>query len=240
LYQHNFKMKFWNSDYIFDHPWEKVAQAAWRKYPNPMNPSVTAIDVLDRKVEQGILHTHRLISSRWGLPSWVATIIGSPNVMYANEKSEVDVVNKRMILRTRNITFCKYIAVDETLWYQACPSNPENKTQLRQEAVVLVEGVPLSSYMETLLTNTISSNAKKGRQAMEWVLKKINDEINDLSSHAVRNTEEILTSTKKSLEEITESAKKSMDDLSTAAKKSFDDLHNIASKPKTPQPDPQL
>lgn len=236
---HNLKMKFWNSDYIFDHPWEKVAQAAWRKYPNPMNPSVTAIDVLDRKVEQGVLHTHRLISSRWGMPSWVSTIIGSPNVMYANEKSEVDIKNKTMVLRTRNITFCKYIAVDETLWYQACPNSPDQKTRLRQEAVVMVEGVPLSSYMETLLTNTISSNAKKGRQAMEWVLKKINEEINEFSSHAVKNTEEILSNTKKSLGEITETAKKSMDDLSSAAKKSLDDLQNITSKP-TPQPDPQL
>lgn len=221
-------MRFWNSDYTFDHPWEKVAQAAWRKYPNPMNPSVVAIDVLDRKVEEGVLHTHRLISSRWGMPAWVSKIIGSPNVMYANEKSEVDVTNKKMVLRTRNITFCKFIAVDETVWYQQCPSNPE-KTMLRQEAVVVVEGVPLNSYMENLLTNAISSNAKKGRQAMEWVLKKINDEINDLSSHAAR-----------SLGDITESAKKSMDDLSNAAKKSLDDLHHIATPAGSAKPDRQF
>jgi len=231
-------MKFWNSEYVFDHPWEKVAQAAWRKYPNPMNPSVTAIDVLDRKVEEGVLHTHRLISSRWGMPTWVSKIIGSPNVMYANEKSEVDITNREMVLRTRNITFCKYIAVDETLWYQSCPNAPD-KTRLRQEAVVMVEGVPLCSYMETLLTNTISSNAKKGRQAMEWVLKTINEEINDLS-HAVRNTEEILSNTKKSLGEITVTAKKSMDDISTAAKKSLDDLHHITKPAGAAQPDPQF
>lgn len=41
--------------------------------------------------------------------------------------------------------------------------HPENSshTLLRQEAVVLVQGVPLSSYMESLLTSTISSNATK-------------------------------------------------------------------------------
>lgn len=231
-------MKFWNSDYVFDHPWEKVAQAAWRKYPNPMNPYVTAIDVLDRKVEQGVLHTHRIISSRWGLPSWVATVTGSPQVMYANERSEVDVVNKRMILRTRNITFCKFIAVDETLWYQACPKNP-GKTQLKQEATVLVEGVPLNSYMETVLTNTISHNASKGRLAMEWVIQKINDEIHELSNSAVKNTDEFIHSTKKSIEEITETAKKSMDDLQSVAKKSLDELRT--SNPSTKaKPDTHL
>lgn len=234
-------MKFWNSEYVFDHPWEKVAQAAWRKYPNPMNPSVTAIDVLDRKVDQGVLHTHRIISSRWGqVPRWVATVTGSPNVMYANERSEVDVVNKRMVLRTRNITFCKFIAVDETLWYEPCPKNPETKTQLRQEATVLVEGIPLSNYMETVLTNTISHNASKGRQGLEWVLNLINEELNELSSHAVKNTDEFINCTKKSIEGITETAKKSMDDLQSVAKKSLDDLqHNIASSP-TPKPEPQL
>jgi len=168
-------MKFWTSEHIFDHSWDKVTQAAWRKYPNPMNPSVVAIDVLDRHVEKGVLHTHRLISSQWGLPSWLEPIIGSPSVMYANEKSEVDSRKKVMTLKTRNITFCKYIAVDETLNYLPHPKDP-TKTLLKQEAIVTVEGVPLSSYLEGLLTSTISSNASKGRLAMEWVLGKINDE----------------------------------------------------------------
>jgi hypothetical protein len=174
-------MKFWTSEYTFDHSWDKVTQAAWRKYPNPMNPSVVAIDVLDRKVEDGVLHTHRIISSRWGLPSWVQSIIGSPHVMYANEKSEVDTKERTMTLKTRNITFCKYIAVDEILKYQPHPQDP-HKTLLQQEAMVLVEGVPLSSYLEGLLTSTISTNASKGRLAMEWVLRKLNDELKELSS----------------------------------------------------------
>nr|CAD7395317.1 unnamed protein product [Timema cristinae] len=52
------------------HPWETVAQAAWRKYPNPMNTAVLGTDIVDRKVVDGILHTHRLVSSIWGFPRW--------------------------------------------------------------------------------------------------------------------------------------------------------------------------
>lgn len=211
-------MKFWSSEYTFNNPWEKVTQAAWRKYPNPMNPSVANIDVLDRRIDNGVLHTHRIIGSQWGLPSWVQTIVGSPNIMYAVERSEVDPLLKKMTLRTRNLTFCNFIAVDESLIYEPHPSEPE-KTLLRQEAVVLVQGVPLSSYMESLLANTISSNASKGRLAMEWVLHKINDEIKDFSSTAMKNTDELLSLSKKSLDDITKTAKKSMDDLSNVAKK---------------------
>lgn len=59
---------------VYSHPWETVAQAAWRKYPNPMNPAVIGTDVVDRKVVDGVLHTHRLVSSKWGFPGWAQSV----------------------------------------------------------------------------------------------------------------------------------------------------------------------
>lgn len=59
----------------FSHPWETVTQAAWRKYPNPLNPNVLGMDVLDRKVDKkGVLHSHRLMRTDWGLPNWVTNV----------------------------------------------------------------------------------------------------------------------------------------------------------------------
>ena len=55
------------------------------------------------------------------------------------------------------------MSIDERLSYKAHPDDP-TKTLLTQEAVVTVRGVPLSSYLEGFLTNTISVNAGKGRQ----------------------------------------------------------------------------
>lgn len=52
-----------------------MAQATWRKYPNPMNPNVVAIDVLDREVKNGVLHSHRLLSSKWIFPGWAKKVI---------------------------------------------------------------------------------------------------------------------------------------------------------------------
>lgn len=46
-----------------------------QKYPNPMNPSVVGVDVLDRHVDpSGKLHSHRLLSTEWGIPSIVKSV----------------------------------------------------------------------------------------------------------------------------------------------------------------------
>ena len=60
---------------IIRHPWETVAQAAWRKYPNPMNPGVKGIDVVERKVDaKGVLRSHRLMATEWGIPDWLVKV----------------------------------------------------------------------------------------------------------------------------------------------------------------------
>lgn len=57
------------------HPWETVTKAAMQKYPNPMNTSVFGVDVLDRTVDsQGRLHSTRLLSTEWGLPSMAKSV----------------------------------------------------------------------------------------------------------------------------------------------------------------------
>lgn len=139
-----------------------------------------------------------------------------------------------MVLKTINLTFCKYIAVDETLKYMPHPTNP-GQTLLKQEAVVTVSGVPLNTYMEDLLTNKISFNAGKGRQAMEWVIGKINTEMTEIANTAVKSTDEIILHTRKSIDDITSSAKHSMHDISSKAKKSFDDIHSLASNQSLPK-----
>lgn len=46
-----------------------------RKYPNPMNPCVVGVDVLERSVDgRGRLHSLRLLSTEWGLPGLVRAV----------------------------------------------------------------------------------------------------------------------------------------------------------------------
>ncbi|KAL6455892.1 hypothetical protein MHYP_G00357430 [Metynnis hypsauchen] len=180
--QTNKIMKIWTSEHIFNHPWETVTKAAMQKYPNPMNPSVFGVDVLDRSVDQqGRLHSKRLLSTEWGLPSIVKSIIGNARTCtYVQEHSVVDPKEKTLELKSTNITFTNMVSVDERLIYKPHPEEPE-KTVLTQEAIISVKGVSLSSYLEGLMANTISTNAGKGREAMEWVIRRLNAEIEELA-----------------------------------------------------------
>lgn len=209
-------MKIWTSEHTFEHPWETVVTAAWRKYPNPHNPAVIGMDVVDRKVDtRGVLHSHRLISTSWGLPGWVTKLVGMDKVAYVSEHSEVDPHRKRFILRARNLTFCNVVTVDEVLEYSPHPQD-SSKTQLKQEAVVNVYGVPLCSKMESIMTESISKNAGKGRQAMEWVIDKIKVEAQELSTEAMKLSEEAM--------KLSTEARKHFDSVSSEAKKHWDNV----------------
>uniref|UniRef100_A0A8C9NZ72 PRELI/MSF1 domain-containing protein n=1 Tax=Spermophilus dauricus TaxID=99837 RepID=A0A8C9NZ72_SPEDA len=177
-------MKIWTSEHVFDHLWENVTTAAMQKYPNPMNPSVVGVDVLDRHVDpSGRLHSHRLLSTEWGLPSIVKSIGSARTKTYVQEHSVVDPVEKTMELKSTNISFTNMVSGDERLIYKPHPLDPE-KTILTQEAIISGQGFILSSYLEGLMATTISSNASKGRETMECVIHKLNAEIEELMASA--------------------------------------------------------
>ncbi|ERE92327.1 putative protein slowmo [Cricetulus griseus] len=88
-----------------------------------------------------------------------------------------------MELKSTNISFTNMVSVDERLTYKQHPQDPE-KTVLTQEAIITVKAVSLSSYLEGLMASSISSNANKGREAMEWVIHKLNTKIEDLAVSA--------------------------------------------------------
>ena len=95
-------MKIWTSEYTFNSPWEKTCHAAMNKYPNPFNPAVEAIDVLQRKVDdQGVLHSRRLLSTSWGIPGWARKIMGFSEAVWIDETSQVDQRNRVFKLQVR-------------------------------------------------------------------------------------------------------------------------------------------
>ncbi|KAJ8288398.1 hypothetical protein COCON_G00010570 [Conger conger] len=167
-------MKIWSTEHIFSYPWETVIKAAMRKYPNPMNPSVVGVDVLDRNLDtQGRLHSHRLLSTEWGLPAIVRAILGTNRTLtYVKEHSIVDPEKKEMELCSTNITLTNLVSVDERLIYRPHPENPD-VTVLTQEAIITVKGVSLSSYLEGLMALSMSANARKGCQAVEWAIRNL-------------------------------------------------------------------
>ena len=67
--------------------------------------------------------------------------------------------------------------------YSPHPDDPQNKTILTSEMIVTVRNVPLTTYMESIILNTVSNNANKGREAMDWVVQKFEKETRSLSDY---------------------------------------------------------
>jgi len=187
-------MKIWESQHTFSHPWETVTKALWRKYPNPLNPHVIGVDVVDRRVTpEGHLFSERLMTTEWGLANWVKKLIGFDEHAYAHEISTVDPENKTLSINSRNMTFESKVNVEERITYSPHPEDPE-KTLMTQQAIVTVQGVPLTSYMEQLMTTSIAGNASNGRDALENVIQRVQSEAKDIKDTLTKLDTELKTS----------------------------------------------
>lgn len=175
-------MKIWTSEHIFDHSWDAVVNAAWRKYPNPMNTAITGIDVVKQELlEDGILRSERIIQSHFSIPSWVTKLTGFSGTQYSHEVTDINPSKKCMTLVTRNLNGSSFLRVDEKLTYTPDPTN-RNRTILKQEAAVTVNLPAFTDYCENSFLNTYSSNALKGPKGIEWVIDQIKREYTGFSS----------------------------------------------------------
>ncbi|XP_018007621.1 protein slowmo isoform X2 [Hyalella azteca] len=241
-------MKIWKSEYVFNHPWETVSEAVWRKYPNPHKPEIMGTDILDRQIDSGVLRSQRLIASRFGLPVWSRKILGTEDICYGFETSEVNPGKQMMSCTTKNLTFSHTVTMLERMVYRAAPPAPgstQPRTVMEQEFTVTVHGIPLASYLEDTILGSLARNAFKGREAMEWTIDNIKkgwpssasttqetscSEINASKVFNLAMVDEMSDIAKKSVDEFSELAIKSVDELSGKALKSVDEFSGKALK----------
>ena len=176
-------MKFFYTDHTFNEPWETVVQAATRKYPNPMNSSVIAVDVVDRNLRpDGVLYSHRLLTTFFRL-GMNFPVIGNGKIAYVSEHSLINAQKRNLTMYSRNLCLQHFVNVDEKLEYIAHPDDPKNKTLLKHEANVSVTGFSfMNGSFESVITNNLADKAKQGLQAMDWVISKIKAEITSIQS----------------------------------------------------------
>nr|XP_011432462.2 PRELI domain containing protein 3A isoform X3 [Crassostrea gigas] len=202
-------MSSWSSEHIFEHPWEDVVRAAYRKYPNPCNPAVKGVDVVNRSVcPQGTIQSHRLLSTEFPLPEVAARIIGTPEKNFISEHSTLNARNKMFKLESRNLTLGHLVTVHERMEYFPHPQD-RSKTCLKQQSTVKVNVPFLSGYLERLLIENFEKNAMKGRNGMEWVMDRIKEE--DSSNKVKQESSDILTQLETKFKREAEDLKQSMD-----------------------------
>lgn len=173
-------------EHVFKHPWEKVVEAAIRKYPNPETPNVVSTDVIERKVDnKGRLSSTRVISSVWAGDTIkrIAGLTGLGGLLkpiHAIEFSTVDIKNKKYELTSRNYNLMDYICIDEKLTYTAHPTLPDTTT-LQQEWHITVKNLSFTSFLESVMGTSMKSMAVKGRMGIEHVIDQIKEEVANLN-----------------------------------------------------------
>lgn len=112
-------MKLFESDHIFKYSWEYVTAANWKKYPNDLLLHVISVDTLSRTIDpvKKTLTTERLIGCKQSIPSWLAYIVGTADVSYVRELSVVDLPNKKLVMKSINLTLNHLLLVNETVVY---------------------------------------------------------------------------------------------------------------------------
>ncbi|PIC54116.1 hypothetical protein B9Z55_003505 [Caenorhabditis nigoni] len=173
-------MRIWSSEHTFDHEWETVAMAAFKKYPNPLNRAVTGIDVVKQTLEAGKILTERIIQSHFSIPSWATKLTGFSGTQYSHEYTVIDPHRKEFSLTTRNLNGSSFLRVDEKLTYKPDQEDP-NKTVLKQDVIVTITLPAFADYCEKTFLSIYSQNASKGRQGVEWVIDNLKKEYEEIS-----------------------------------------------------------
>lgn len=133
------------------------------------------VDYLSRHVDPatGILHTERLLTCRQNVPAFISRILGGEDSSLFYEKSEVDPQGRTLTLRSRNLTFCNLLVVEETCRYSGAV--PDGPTLFRQEASIrsVTGWSHLRTAIEEFCVNRFCANAQRGKLALEHAIERI-------------------------------------------------------------------
>ncbi|CAB3408786.1 unnamed protein product [Caenorhabditis bovis] len=183
-------MRIWTSEHVFNHEWETVAMAAFKKYPNPLNSAVTGIDVIRQTLDAGKILTERIIQSHFHIPGWATKLTGFSGTQYSHEYTVIDPTKKELLLTTRNLNGASFLRVDEKLTYKPLEDDP-TKTVLKQDVSVTITLPAFADYCEKTFLSIYSQNANKGRQGVEWVIDNIKKEYETLTTKVTNEVQEM-------------------------------------------------
>ena len=118
------------------------------------------------------------MTGAWALGAFAGgakQFVGKNAVCYVREVSEVDPKSKRMVLRSKNMTYSHLLTVEETCTYTEHEAETST-TRFTQQAVFSACGVSLASVqrkVEETCVNNFVRNAEKGRQGLDQVIDSI-------------------------------------------------------------------
>lgn len=207
-------MKLFTTNHHFNYPWEQVTAANWQKYPNELSTHVESVDILSREidVERKVLRTERLIGCKQSIPRWLTYLTGAQNHSFVREVSEVDLVNKTLVMKSHNLTMSHLLLVNETVIYRPDDDMPNSRTTFNQEAEITAYASinRICEKVEEWSVERFGQNAKIGKLGFESVLETLNkkwDEsgifVSDVSNSIIKDINEVSGRTQSVLSEVT-------------------------------------
>lgn len=131
------------------------------------------MDTLHREVnpKTGVLRTERLITCKQKVPSWVLRFTGGDGISYVREISEVDPKAKTVVLKSVNLTCANLLRINETCTYTPS-STSAHETIFKSTSKIMAFTYirQLSNKIEDWSADTVTQNAKRGREGFESVL----------------------------------------------------------------------
>jgi hypothetical protein len=112
-------VKFFNQRNTFEHRWEAVTLAVFKKYPNPFSKHVITADLLQRNIDSntGCLYSKRLLQKLGNMPNWLSRLLpstsGINNVAFVVEESVVDPARGLMTVCSRNLSHRGWMNIEE-------------------------------------------------------------------------------------------------------------------------------
>ena len=156
-------VKIFANSYVYKHDWSTVTTAFWGKYPNDNAKHVKEVDTYERVFNgiTGDLTSKRVLTCSYaGLPSWM-TRLGFPSTMHCQEESVVNARDKKLVLRSSNISGSSFIVVEETCVYKPHPEN-SSWTLYEQEAKISSFTPFFSDSIESHSLQNMKSQASNG------------------------------------------------------------------------------
>lgn len=122
--------RYYETTIIFNFTWDQVAQAFWKRYPNPNSKHVLSEDTVARKIEAGKLFSKRILSKTNSIPKWAERFFSGSHI-YIVEESTVDPLNKVLVTYTRNLGYTKVMSVTEKVVYKVSDTHPGHTIAVR-------------------------------------------------------------------------------------------------------------
>ncbi|KAK6925659.1 PRELI/MSF1 domain [Dillenia turbinata] len=173
-------VKVLTQEHAYKHPWERVTSAFWRKFTDPENKQILThileVDTLNRTIdpESGKLYTMRAITIHARGPWFIRKLLGQ-DICHCIETVIVDARSQSMQLTSHNISFQRFVEVDERIFYNPHPGNPREWTCCRQETSINIKPLAalasIKDKVEQQLVEKTLQNSAKGRDVMERICR---------------------------------------------------------------------